>query len=150
MFRYAIATGRAERDPSPDLRGALPPAKETHYPALTDPKAIGDLLRAIQGYKGGFISRRSPVSRGWDMTGQGILTGTLPEASWPFRSGPATCGSAKRRAGARAPGPGRHHQGRRRRENPPETGVEGIGVDAQPANASSEEKLSDGVKGALL
>ena len=55
VFRYAIATGRAERDPSPDLRGALPPAKETHYPALTDPKAIGDLMRAIQGYKGGFI-----------------------------------------------------------------------------------------------
>ena len=55
VFRYAIATGRAVRDPSPDLRGALPPAKETHYPALTDPKAIGDLLRAIRGYKGGFI-----------------------------------------------------------------------------------------------
>lgn len=55
VFRYAIATGRAVRDPCPDLRGALPPAKETHYPALTDPKAIGDLLRAIKGYKGGFI-----------------------------------------------------------------------------------------------
>jgi integrase len=55
VFRYAIATGRAERDPSPDLRGAMPPAKETHYPAITDPKAIGDLLRAIRGYKGGFI-----------------------------------------------------------------------------------------------
>lgn len=55
VFRYAIATGRATRDPSPDLRGALPPAKEKHYPAITDPKAVGDLLRAIQSYRGGFI-----------------------------------------------------------------------------------------------
>jgi len=52
IFRYAIATGRAERDPSPDLKGALPPVKQTHYAAMTDPKAIGDLLRAIDGYQG--------------------------------------------------------------------------------------------------
>jgi integrase len=47
VFRYAIATGRAERDPSQDLRGALPPFRGTHYATLTEPKAIGQLLRAI-------------------------------------------------------------------------------------------------------
>ena len=45
MFRYAIATGRAERDPAADL--ALPPVNEKHHAAITAPKAIGELLRAI-------------------------------------------------------------------------------------------------------
>jgi hypothetical protein len=45
-FRNAVATGRAERDPAADLRGALAPVNETHYAAITDPKAIGALLRA--------------------------------------------------------------------------------------------------------
>lgn len=57
IFRYAIATGRAERDPSADLRGALPPTKERHHPSITDPKAIGGLLRAIEGYTGSFITK---------------------------------------------------------------------------------------------
>jgi integrase len=57
VFRYAIATGRAERDPTGDLRGALPPAKESHYASMTDPTAIGHLLRDIAGYEGSFITR---------------------------------------------------------------------------------------------
>jgi integrase len=57
IFRYAIATGRAERDPSADLRGALPPTKEKHYASITDPKVIGDLLRAIDGYQGYQVTR---------------------------------------------------------------------------------------------
>ncbi|PTQ76830.1 integrase [Nitrosomonas oligotropha] len=57
IFRYAIATGRAERDPSPDLRGALPSVKQTHHAAITDPKAIGELLRAIDGYQGYFVTK---------------------------------------------------------------------------------------------
>lgn len=57
VFRYAIATGRAERDPSQDLRGALPPAKEKHHASIIDPKAIGDLLRAMDGYKGDMVTR---------------------------------------------------------------------------------------------
>lgn len=57
IFRYAIATGRAERDPSPDLRGALPAVKQTHHAAITDPKAIGELLRAIDGYQGYFVTK---------------------------------------------------------------------------------------------
>jgi len=47
VFRYAVATGRAERDPTTDLNGALPPARSRHYPTITDPEAISDLLRAI-------------------------------------------------------------------------------------------------------
>jgi hypothetical protein len=50
VFRYAIATGRAARDPSGDLRGALPPVKSKHHASITDTKAIGALLRAIDGY----------------------------------------------------------------------------------------------------
>lgn len=56
IFRYAIATGRAERDPSADLRGALSPVIETHHASITDPKAIGDLLRAIEGYQGSLVT----------------------------------------------------------------------------------------------
>jgi integrase len=55
VFRYAVVTGRADRDPSADLRGALPPAKEKHFAAITDPKAVGPLLRAIDAYEGSSI-----------------------------------------------------------------------------------------------
>jgi len=57
IFRYAIVTGRAERDISADLRGALPPAKQKHHPTITDPKAIGILLRLIDGYEGSFVTK---------------------------------------------------------------------------------------------
>lgn len=56
-FRYAIATGRAERDPCPDLRGAIPTPKTENLPAITDPKEAGELLRAIDGFKGTFVVR---------------------------------------------------------------------------------------------
>lgn len=55
ILRYAIATGRAERDFSADLKGALPPVKPKHFPAITEPKAVVGLLRAIDGYKGTLI-----------------------------------------------------------------------------------------------
>lgn len=55
IMRYAIATGRAERNPVADLKGALPPPAEKHHPAITDTKAIGDLLRAMDGYSGGLV-----------------------------------------------------------------------------------------------
>jgi integrase len=57
IFRYAVATGRAERDPAADLKGALPPAPKTHLAALTDPKDVAQLLRAMDSYEGGFITR---------------------------------------------------------------------------------------------
>jgi len=57
IFRYAVATGRSERDPSADLRDALPPARAKHYASLTDANAIGDLLRAINDYQGHFVTK---------------------------------------------------------------------------------------------
>lgn len=55
IFRYAIATGRALRDPSAELRGALPPVRETHFASITNPEEVGALLRAIDGFTGTFI-----------------------------------------------------------------------------------------------
>jgi integrase len=55
VFRYALATGRAERDPSGDLKGALPQPNEKHYAAITEPKEVAPLLRAINGYSGHFV-----------------------------------------------------------------------------------------------
>ena len=52
VFRYAVATGRAERDPTGDLRGALPPAKGEHFAAVTEPKKVAELLRLMDGYHG--------------------------------------------------------------------------------------------------
>lgn len=57
VTRHAIATGRAERNPAADLRGALPPVKQTHHAAIIEPNAIGGLLRAIDGYQGSFVTR---------------------------------------------------------------------------------------------
>lgn len=55
VFRYAIATGRAERDIAADLRGALPPAQTQHFASITEPQAIGELLRAMESYRGGLV-----------------------------------------------------------------------------------------------
>ena len=57
IFAYSIATGRAERNPATDIRGALQPAVKTHHAAITDPKAVGALLRAIDGYQGDLPTR---------------------------------------------------------------------------------------------
>lgn len=55
IFRYAIATERAERDPCPDLRGALPTPAGGHFASLTEPAKVGELLRAIDAFKGTFV-----------------------------------------------------------------------------------------------
>ena len=52
VFRYAIATGRAERDPSVDLRGALTTPTVKHRATIIEPSGIGALLRAIDGFDG--------------------------------------------------------------------------------------------------
>jgi len=52
VFRYAVATGSAERDPTPDLKGALTTATKMHYAAITDPKEAGGLMRSIFSYTG--------------------------------------------------------------------------------------------------
>ncbi|MDP2431119.1 MAG: tyrosine-type recombinase/integrase [Pseudomonadota bacterium] len=52
IIRFAIATGRAERDPCPDLRGAIPAPKEIHHAALTKPDEVAALLRAFDAFSG--------------------------------------------------------------------------------------------------
>jgi integrase len=52
VFRFAIATGRAERDAARDLSDALKKPQVKHFAAITDPKRLGELLRACHGYTG--------------------------------------------------------------------------------------------------
>jgi integrase len=59
VFRYAVATGRAERDPSGDLKGALPPKQEKHHASFTDPTSLAGLLRAIDAYDGSAVVRNA-------------------------------------------------------------------------------------------
>ena len=57
VFRYAIFSGKAERNPAADLRGALAPVKQKHHASIIDPSEIGRLLRAINEYRGNFITK---------------------------------------------------------------------------------------------
>jgi len=57
VWRYAVATGRAARDVSADIRGALKPHHGKHFAAITDPIKLGELIRVIRGYQGGPIVR---------------------------------------------------------------------------------------------
>ena len=79
VFRYAIATGRAERDPTGDIRGVRPPRKERHHASIIDPKRIGELLRAIDAYAGFFVTkcalRLAPLVF--------VRPGELRRARWP-------------------------------------------------------------------
>lgn len=59
IFRYAVVTGRAEHDIAADLRGALAPAVNGHHAAITDPAAVGELLRKIYAYEGNFFISRA-------------------------------------------------------------------------------------------
>jgi integrase len=52
VFRYAVASGLAERDVTADLKGALATPEKGHYAAITEPKQVGSLLRSIHGYSG--------------------------------------------------------------------------------------------------
>jgi hypothetical protein len=56
VFRYAVATARADRDPTRDLAGALAPRSVVHLPSITEPKAVGALMRAIDDYQGTFVT----------------------------------------------------------------------------------------------
>ena len=57
VFRYGVATGRAERDKTIDLKGALPSYRTKHFPAITDSKELGHLLRVIDDYRGSLVIR---------------------------------------------------------------------------------------------
>jgi integrase len=78
VFRYGIATGRAERDPAADLKGALPPAKVKHHPSITEPLKVGALMRAIQDFTGTIITatalKLSPLAF--------VRPGELRQAEW--------------------------------------------------------------------
>ncbi|TLZ42922.1 MAG: DUF4102 domain-containing protein [Gammaproteobacteria bacterium] len=52
VLRYAVATGRAQHDVAADLKEALAPVKSKNFASVTDPKRVGELLRAIHGYSG--------------------------------------------------------------------------------------------------
>lgn len=54
VFRYAVSTGRAERDPTSDLKGALAPSSPKHLPSITDPQKVGPLLNVIDSFTGTF------------------------------------------------------------------------------------------------
>ena len=57
VFRYAIATGRAVNDPTIPLKGALPPTTQRHFPSITEPAKVKELLRAIDDFKGSIVVR---------------------------------------------------------------------------------------------
>jgi len=57
VWHYGMATGRASRDITVGLNQALPAYRGKHFAAITDPARLGELLRAIKGYKGGPIVR---------------------------------------------------------------------------------------------
>jgi integrase len=52
VFRFAVATGLAERDVTVDLKGALASAPTSHFAAITEPCDVARLLKAIHGYNG--------------------------------------------------------------------------------------------------
>jgi len=57
VFRYGVSTGRCERNPAADLRGALKPVLTRHVSAIVEPDKVGDLMRAIDGYHGQLVTR---------------------------------------------------------------------------------------------
>lgn len=57
VFRYAVACQLAESDPTRDLRGALTGHKGKNHAAILEPAKAGELLRAIDGYEGGLVTR---------------------------------------------------------------------------------------------
>ncbi len=59
IFRYAVGHGLCARDPSRDLeiKDILPPADVKHHSSVKDPQGIGELLRAIDGFTGAYVTR---------------------------------------------------------------------------------------------
>ncbi len=59
IFRYGVACGYCDRDPSGDLKGALSPAAGNHFASITNPRELGQLLRDLDNYQGTFIVRQA-------------------------------------------------------------------------------------------
>jgi len=79
VFRFAVATGRAETDPTSVLRGALITPKVEHHSAILDPKLVGELLRSIDAYSGHLITRLAMQISPHVMA----RPGELRQALWP-------------------------------------------------------------------
>jgi integrase len=79
VFRYAVATGRTETDPTSVLRGALVTPKTKHHAAILEPKAVGELLRSIDAYSGHLITRIAMQVSPHVMA----RPGELRQALWP-------------------------------------------------------------------
>ena len=89
VLRYAIAHGRrADRDCTVDLKGAIPPAIKKHFAALTDPKDVAPLLRAIDSFQGSFVVKCALLLAPMLFVRPGELRGmewaevNLDEAEW--------------------------------------------------------------------
>jgi integrase len=78
IFRYAVATGRAERDQAADLKGALKKREKSHLAAITDPKGVAGLLRSIDDFQG------SPIVKSALRLAPLVFTrpGELRKAEW--------------------------------------------------------------------
>lgn len=78
VWRYAVATGRAQRDITADLRGAIAPPVPRNFPTIVDPARLGKLLRDMDDYPGFFITRQamrlSPIVF--------LRPGNLRQAEW--------------------------------------------------------------------
>lgn len=78
IFRYAIATGRGERDTAADLRGALPPAKGGNFATITDPASIGILIKNIDEYTGDITIKAALKMIAYTF----VRSGELRRAEW--------------------------------------------------------------------
>mgnify|MGYP003385592068 CR=1 FL=1 len=78
IFRFAIATGRAERDVAADLRGALPPVKGGHFAAIIKPDEFGKFLRACDVYEGTFVVKSALCLSAYVF----LRPGELRQAEW--------------------------------------------------------------------
>lgn len=78
VFRYGIATGRADRDVAADLRGALTSPKPKHHPAILDPKGIGALIRAIRDFEGDPTTRTGLLLAAYTF----LRSGEIRSAKW--------------------------------------------------------------------
>jgi len=78
VFRYGIHTDRCDRDPTQDLKGVLVPKRNKNMATITDPQAVGGLLRAIDGYTGDFVTQSALKLTPYVM----LRPGELRHAEW--------------------------------------------------------------------
>ena len=57
IFRYAVFKGKSEQNPAANLKGVLPTVKYKHMAAPTEPRAVAEVLRAIDGFSGSFVTK---------------------------------------------------------------------------------------------